>query len=531
MYTYRWWASCLFSLPLLIMLLGSETAAAAVTFTHGVASGEVKSNSAVLWTRVNRKAKLVVELSPDHTFPRSKTLTRIARATARNDFTAKAVVAPLSPGKLYHYRWRQGQRRSQIGTFKTPPQRSARARVSFTFTGDTDGTFLGPTPFHNNFEVLDRIREEDADFFVYLGDTVYADSVLKLPAKATTLEEFRDLYKVNRGFSALANLLKSTSTYAIWDDHEVRDNFAGQTVDPTLYATGRTAFLEYLPLQNRRLPVDPNCAGRPLFRVFHWGKDVEIIILDERSCRSPDVSALCSNDLVPTLPPQLRAQLAAQFPNLISPMPPEGCLNALFDPSRTMLGSVQKALFKAALLRSRAKFKFVINGVPIQQYYAQPYDRWEGYGAERNEVLNFIRSNRIENVVFLTTDLHANLINRVFIDRFADPETIAQEFTTGPVAAFTLEEGIHQLATSIGVDPNTLVQGFNTLFNLLGVDCRDLGGVRPLLGGTSAPRFTYGLVEVKRRTATITLKDQEGNVLADKDPLDPSDQCMRTLGP
>jgi hypothetical protein len=155
----------------------------------------------------------------------------------------------------------------------------------------------------------------------------------------------------------------------------------------------------------------------------------------------------------------------------------------------------------------------------------------QGYDAERNEVLNFIRSQRIENVVFLTTDVHANLINRVFVDRFADPQPIAQEFITGPVAEFTLEEGIHQLATSIGVDPSTLVQGFNTLLDLVGVDCRDLGGVRPLLGATSTPRFTYGLVKVKSRTATITLKDQEGNILADKDPMDPTDQCMRTIGP
>ena len=517
-------------LPLIIMLLGSGTAASALTFTHGVASGDVKPRSAVLWTRVDRKATLVVELSPDRAFPSSETLTRRARATARNDFTAKAVVAPLSPDQVYHYRWRRGQTISQVGTFKTPPRRSGRTSLSFAYTGDTDGTFLGPTPFHNNFEVLDRIREEDTDFFVYLGDTVYADSVLRT-SKATTLGEFRDLYKVNRGLSALADLLKSTSTYAIWDDHEVRDNFAGQSVDPTLYATGRKAFLEYLPLQKRGLPLDSNCAGRPLFRVFHWGKDVEIIILDERSCRSPDVSALCSNDPIPTLPQNLRAQLAAQIPNFISPMPPEGCLEALFDPSRTMLGSTQKALFKAALLRSRAKFKFVINEVPIQQFYALPYDRWEGYGAERNEVLNFIRSNRIENVVFLTTDLHGNLINRVFVDRFADPQPIAQEFITGPVAVFTFEEGIRQFATTIGVDPNILVQGFNALLDLVGVDCRDLGGVRSLLGGTTTPRFTYGLVKVKGRTARITLKDQEGNVLADKDPMDPTDQCMRTIGP
>ena len=157
------------------------------------------------------------------------------------------------------------------------------------------------------FGVPVRVREENADFFVYLGDTVYADSSVRTQilglSPATTLEEFRDLYKVNQGFSALADLLKSTSTYAIWDDYEVRDNFTGQTVDPMLYATGRKAFLEYMPLRKSRFPTDPNCAGNPLFRVFHWGKDAEIIILDERSCRSADISTLCSNDLVPTLPP------------------------------------------------------------------------------------------------------------------------------------------------------------------------------------------------------------------------------------
>jgi PhoD-like phosphatase len=62
---------------------------------------------------------------------------------------------------------------------------------------------------------------------------------------------------------------------------------------------------------------------------------------------------------------------------------------------------------------------------------AQPYDRGEGYAAERKEILDFIRSHRIENVVFLTTDIHANLINQAFVDRFADPQPIAQEFTSG----------------------------------------------------------------------------------------------------
>ena len=75
-------------------------------------------------------------------------------------------------------------------------------------------------------------------------------------------------------------------------------------------------------------------------------------------------------------------------------------------------------MLKDALLISNAKFKFVISSVSIQQTFALPYDDWEGYGAERSEILDFIRNNGIKNVIFMTTDLHLNLMNEVFIDRF-----------------------------------------------------------------------------------------------------------------
>jgi phosphodiesterase/alkaline phosphatase D-like protein len=134
-----------------------------------------------------------------------------------------------------------------------------------------------------------------------------------------------------------------------------------------------------MPLLEMNLLEDASCAGDPLFRVYHWGSEVDLIVLDERSCRSPQATAACQiapgvADLAPTLPPPVRAAFAPLLP----PFPPPACLPAIFDPTRTMLGPVQKAAFKAALLASTAKFKFVINEVPIQQFYALPYDRWEG---------------------------------------------------------------------------------------------------------------------------------------------------------
>ena len=77
------------------------------------------------------------------------------------------------------------------------------------------------------------------------------------------------------------------------DDHEVLNDFAGQTVNPARYAAGRQAFLENMPIRETGLPHDPSCAGDPLYRTFKWGSEVELFITDQRSCRSADVAAVC----------------------------------------------------------------------------------------------------------------------------------------------------------------------------------------------------------------------------------------------
>lgn len=245
---------------------------------------------------------------------------------------------------------------------------------------------------------------------------------------------------------------------------------------------------------------------------------MDLIILDERSCRSADVRVVCGGDLVPTLPVAVRDQLSAQVGFPLPPLPP-GCLEALFDPARTMLGPLQKFLLKAALLSSTATFKFVINEVSIQQFYGLPYDRWEGYGAERAEILHFIRAHHIDNVIFLTTNTHANLINEVFLDRFAAPTPIAYEFVTGPIATNTFAQGLQAAAADLGLPPALLVQAFHGILDLVGVDCRYLD------------TLSYGVIEVQAHTGTarVTLKDAGGAVVHDQ--RTPTLACAKTLGP
>jgi phosphodiesterase/alkaline phosphatase D-like protein len=483
---------------------------APAAFDEGVASGDVTDESAVLWTRTDRNAVLRLEVSTNAEFSPPHAFATTVVAFGGTDFTTKTTVTGLASDTHYFYRWRQGNNLSPVGEFTTAPPANGAASARFAFTGDSDGTLLNGAPFFNDFEVLDAARAEGLDFFVYLGDQIYSDSFVRgLDGRgpAMTLDEYRETWRVNRGYPALRDLLASTSTYTIWDDHEVVNDYDGQTVDPVRYANGRQAYFEYLPNNETGFPVDPSCAGDPIFQVFHWGSEIDLIIPDERSCRSADVEAACLGDLAPTLPSGLR--IVAGLP----PAPPPGCLAAINDPSRTFLGPVQKQAVKDALLNSTATFKFVVNELPIQQLYALPYDRWEGYAAERSEILNFIRDNAIENVIFLATDIHANLINDVFIDAFTDPAPIATEFVAGPVARTTFADNV--LAV---VGPAGLAQVQLIFSAILGVECQAL----------DAQSYAVVDVDANAGTATITHKDEQGNALADDLTAQP---CALTIGP
>jgi len=478
----------------------------ALQFTHGVASGEVTPASAVLWTRTDQAAELQVEVERISPGPGPKKLKLAAATTAASDFTVRVVVAPLLPDATYRYQFRRGGTSSDVGTFRTAPLPFVARSVRFAFSGDSDGTKVGGVPFFNNFETLDAARNDAPDFFIYHGDTIYSDSGLRLTGPATTLQEYRDTYKVNREIPALRSLLAATSSYVTWDDHEVQNDYDGQTVNPARYAAGRQAFHEFLPTLDVLLPEDPVCADRPRFRVFPWGSEALVILIDERSCRSADVAVACLGDLGPTLPGPIRTNFGLPF------SPPAGCLAAINDPARTMLGPVQKELLKLVLKHSPARFKFVLGGLPIQQYWALPYDRWEGYGAERAELLNFIRDEGIENVVFLATDNHANFTNEVFVDAFSDPQPIAHEFVTGPIATNTLQVSILNLFGAAGL------AGFNALLSLAGVDCRNLNA------------YSYALVDVDATagTAQVAFKDGSGAAVLDAISGDP---CGGTVGP
>ena len=93
---------------------------------------------------------------------------------------------------------------------------------------------------------------------------------------------------------------------------------------------------------------------------------------------------------MPQLPARLRPQLIPN-PAFVTFPTAAQCQAILNDPNRTMLGKAQLAHFENAIKRSKATFKVIMNEIPIQKMYFVPYDRWEGYNAEREALLSSSR--------------------------------------------------------------------------------------------------------------------------------------------
>ena len=457
------------SLSAAVLAAAPSAGAAPRGFSYGVAAGDVSTHSVILWARANRAGAAIVQVVRRGSFGPCRLGTGLgsagagigvgARVSADRDKTVQRRIGGLDPGTSYRYRFCMGGgAHSSTGSFETAPTPNQRRTIRFAFSGDQDAVPAPGTskPFWNNFQIWRLIRKEDNDFNVALGDLIYSDSEVpgaggKAKTAITTPAKWRK-YRINLGQKPWALARGAASYYSHWDDHEFINDFSKfENVFPesdgdvhingkVLYKRSVKAFRDYNPVTYS--------ARNGIYRSFRWGKNLEIFLLDERSFRSQsaDYGGTCDNppgsgnpDLAPTLPQSFRNVFAALEPQLSNPPPPQ-CVQRINDPSRTFLGRAQLAKFEAQVKRSTATFKVIFNEDPIQQYYAPPlYDRWEGYEAERQKLLEFLRHN-VENAIFLTTDDHANFVNDARLKTLESGGPVnsgIMDITTGPVATKT----------------------------------------------------------------------------------------------
>jgi alkaline phosphatase D len=474
-------------------------AAASGHFGYGVAAAEVSSHGARLWTRADAPGNVVL-----HVGRRTFGLT----AGAGDDLTVQRVVGRLKPDRAYTYWFTQGANRSPKGHFRTAPAPSRNATIRFAFSGDADA--LGA---YNRFQVYDRMARERNAFNINLGDTIYSDSEVPGALPALTVSDKWAKYKQNLALADLREVRAAAGMYNHWDDHEFINDYTRDELGSTIYDAGVQAFRDYMPVTYR--------PSTGIYRSYRWGRNLELFFLDERSFRSAKASAnhVCDNpdtgqpDLVPALPQRLRDVFGAIEPSLKQPTPP-ACLATLNDPARTMLGANQLATFERAIKRSKATWKVIVNEVPIQQFYALPYDRWEGYEAERLKLVHFLQDN-VKNAAFLTTDHHANLVNTVKYTTLEDAgvqDSGIWDFATGPVATRTFAKEIDDTLGRPGTA--NLVRG--AFFkppppNGIGMKC------------VAMDVYSYAEIKVDAKRLRIAFKDLDGKPVKEPDG--------RTCGP
>jgi alkaline phosphatase D len=410
----------------------------------GVQSGDITRNSAMIWSRADRAARMIVEYATTESFTNAQKIIGPA-ALESSDFTARIDLQNLPAGQRIFYRV-SFQDLSDIrvfsetlrGSFKTAPNNVRD--VSFVWGGDVCGQGWGINPEFGGMKIYDAMHRLQPDFFLHSGDTIYADGEIKAEVKlddgtlwknivtpekskvAETLDEFRGNHRYNLLDENLRRLNAEVPMLAQWDDHEVRNNwYPGQILDDSRYivksvdllaARGRRAFLDYMPM--RFDPLDPE----RIFRAYNYGPLLDVLMLDERSYRgrnTPNNQTAMSDD--------------TQF-----------------------LGSAQINWIKQRLLSSRATWKVMASDMPLGLIVRDGRENFEavaqasgpalGRELEIAELLRFIKQRKIKNVVWITADVHYCAAH------YYDPAqaqftdfTPFWEFVAGPLNAGTFGPG------------------------------------------------------------------------------------------
>ncbi|WP_295519356.1 alkaline phosphatase D family protein [uncultured Pseudomonas sp.] len=431
---------------LLLPALGSRTWAAPggrPAITDGVQAGDVTQDRALIWSRTDKPARLLVEWDTRESFASARKVIGPV-TTAAQDYTARIDLRGLPADQRIFYRVRfedvdSGALSEAVtGHLRAAP--SQRGDVRFVWGADTVGQGFGINPDIGGMRIYTAMRERRPDFFLHSGDTIYADG--PVPAQMTveegriwrnltteakskvaeTLAEFRGNYRYNLMDDHLRRFNAEVPQVWQWDDHETTNNWSPtkelderyQVKDiGVLSQRARQAFLEYAPMRG----VSADGAGR-IYRQIAYGPLLDVFVLDMRSYRAGNDSNLGSD----------------------------------VGGAGAFLGREQLDWLKDQLQASRATWKVIAADMPIGLQVpdgkdAQGQARWEaiangdpgapkGRELEIAELLGFISRQGIRNTVWLTGDVHYCAAHHYHPDRaaFQDFEPF-WEFVAGPLNA------------------------------------------------------------------------------------------------
>jgi alkaline phosphatase D len=269
----------------------------------------------------------------------------------------------LRPGEQYFYRFYTCDENSPVGRFRTarPADSQETVRIGFFSCQAYEAGFYTA---HTGLAA-----ERDLDIVVCLGDYIYEQPFYEGPAhrharrqqgrRGADLGEYRDKYALYHSDPRLLELRRQFPMIAIWDDHEVEDNYA------------------------RDLPGNET-------------KQVRVPVPGPRPTATARSSSTCRASRARGARPDLRHHLARRarrpVPARPAPVPRRpavrGTASSPRAPSPRSRGAPtsagQKEWLKRGLQGSRATWKVVANQAMIMSLDGPPRneinkDQWDGY--------------------------------------------------------------------------------------------------------------------------------------------------------
>jgi alkaline phosphatase D len=462
------------------------------SISYGTAAGDVTGTRAIVWSRSDRPARMLVEWSTTESF---QNIRRQSGPVAHADsgFTARVDLANLPAGQRIFYRVRfedlSDSRNLSLpaaGSFLSAPTSRPRS-LTFAWAADTVGQGWGINPEWGGLKMFETMRRAQPDFFVHCGDTIYADGPLAenvrlpdgtiwknvvTPAKskvAETLDEFRGNHLYNMLDEHVRRFNSEVAQLTLWDDHEVRNNwYPQQRLDEddrytiksvaALSANARRAFLEHVPIR-----VGPGDVPA-IFRACPYGPLLDVFALDLRTYRGPNSS---NNQPLQTA-------------------------------ATAIGGSTQMQWLKRSLAASKATWKVIASDLPIglvvrdgENFEAVANGNGPPLGRELEvvDLLRFIRQRQIQNLVWVTADVHYAAAHHYDPERAQFKDFLPfWEFVAGPIHAGT--------GAPVALD------------NTFGPDVRFTAvppTLTPLPGPWGGLQF-FGMVAIDARTSVMTVR-------------------------
>ncbi|HTU16250.1 MAG TPA: alkaline phosphatase D family protein [Solirubrobacterales bacterium] len=410
-------------------------------FSSGVSSGFPSPRAITLWTRVfgiDRTCRLTLEVAKDRQF-RKVVERREVIADARRDFTVHTRVDRLQPARQYFYRFETKRSQSRVGRFRTLPPADSKqpVRIGFYSCQSYESGYFTPHAA--------LAGEKDLDLVLCLGDYVYEHHFYDGPVERAdrtgtnkdgdvqSLAEYRQKYRFYQSDKDLQDMHANHPFVAIWDDHELEDNYnsdgnSPNQPDPNFDNTmtprrtpftkrrvnGYRAFFESMPrLQNKK-------NRNSIYGSLKFGGTAELFLTDQRQYRDPQP---CGD-------------------KLLSPCPEED------EPGRTMLGAAQKRWLKRAVPASKAKWKLWGSQVMMMALdlpVGKPVnpDQWDGYAAERREILEHFHGAGVKNLAVLSGDIHTFFAGELTTNGDVTGTPLGVEFGGGSVTSLGIPESVN----------------------------------------------------------------------------------------